>query len=79
MKDEKFKKVVEWDKEPNIKFVILGFSFLVCGGLSLIKLVNDKIDYFPLSLLVILAISVGLVFSRSYLGEGRKVYWRKIK
>ena len=74
-KEQRFEKVVEWEKEPNILnlaisliLYLIGLLFIFMPPVSL---------YWTIFGLVLIFIS-GMLFHSSS-GEGRKVTWRKIK
>jgi hypothetical protein len=77
MKEQRFEKVVEWEKEPDWFFLIF-FSFVFILSILLEVFCWDIYSKSNLILLQIIG-SVSLIFILVNLGKGRKVYWRKIK
>jgi len=73
---ERFEKVVEWEKEPNYSGISIGIVSTI-ASLSFIVLYNIKTLFASFSCGVLLGI--GTIMIIHHLGEGKKVYWRKIK
>ena len=74
MKQEKFEKVVEWEKEPDWNGMAVSLFFIFILGI--ISFVFYGFIHLIISLL---GIVVGIMLFLECLGKGRKVYWRKIK
>ena len=80
MKKKRFKKVVEWEKKPNAWDLVLGIiSFFIS-----IMIFRDVCHYsLPEKIvgvaIIYLLIIVGVLQFKDGSGEGRKVYWEKIK
>lgn len=74
MKEQRFEKVVKWETKPNKIEMIISLIF----GIFTIA-VNLYTDDIWLRLASLIGFVYCIVTFFLSLGEGRKVYWRKIK
>lgn len=75
MKQEKFEKVVEWEKEPIVIEIIFGLFMVFIGLLNLIFVDLTKGYAFIAGFIV----GYGVYLINDSFGKGEKSYWRKIK
>ncbi len=88
VKEQRFERVVEWKVKPKWSSIIWGviiitFNFIFAIRLSphLANISSSLfgVDYFLAVFVGSCSIWLGVEFITFNAGEGRKVYWRKIK
>ena len=74
MKEEIFKRVVKWKKEPDEPLLYMGLFFVIVSLIGL-KIWNDWAGF----VFTFFLTGIGWFMVFFGLGKDKKVYWRKIK
>ncbi len=82
MKKIKFKKVVEWKKNPNYEMIFGCFILLIMGFAGMMHFDVSEISTFGraiacLNCLFLFSIGVYSLLFKEYFGKGREVSWIK--
>lgn len=79
IKEERFERVIEWERERDGDVMIIGITLMIFGLLGIGYAGEEvTVQIFLLILLSIWAIVSGVLIFLFGLGEKKDAYWRKI-